>query len=323
MNPPQPWIARGNVLMGLLALLVASLGVAWVLWPPVEPRATDGLAAALLLAGGIGLILWRGPFPPWAAGVCADVIALIVLVLVWNRASAQGQGAFAMILIAVVALLGTLIPPRQMIGHLVAFTAGFLLVSLSEPWFASPLLSVQVIVVMWLVGMLLSVTATRLANARVELATQARNDPLTGVLNRRGLEEEAHFLSALRDREGVPVTVAVIDLDGFKDYNDRHGHAAADDILVQLTAGWRRNLRSGDLLSRTGGDEFVLVLGDADESGADHAVRQLREDSPMPFSVGIARWAPDQTLWQCIAEADRLMYADKARKRAPEIEHRM
>lgn len=85
-------------------------------------------------------------------------------------------------------------------------------------------------------------------------------DPLTGVLNRNGLSMQASMARSMADRAGLPTTLIAIDLDSFKAYNDAHGHPAGDRLLVQLTEAWGLELREADLLARTGGDEFVVVL---------------------------------------------------------------
>ena len=92
------------------------------------------------------------------------------------------------------------------------------------------------------------------------LRDEATHDPLTGALNRRGLQDSAGVVHALDERRHVETTVVEIDLNGFKAYNDTHGHQAGDDLLADVVREWSAVLRRTDLLSRTGGDEFVLVL---------------------------------------------------------------
>ncbi len=99
-----------------------------------------------------------------------------------------------------------------------------------------------------------------------ELSTHALTDPLTGIANRRALMHELQrFLSrAQRDQSGVQV--AFIDLNGFKAINDTHGHETGDRFLIQIANSLVSGLRSGDLVARYGGDEFVVVTARGDRT---------------------------------------------------------
>ena len=91
------------------------------------------------------------------------------------------------------------------------------------------------------------------------LRHEAQTDSLTGLLNRKGLAPAAERAFALADRTEIPLTVALVDLDDFKTVNDRHGHAAGDRLLVQMTRTWSEELQPGDIFARLGGDEFLVI----------------------------------------------------------------
>ena len=93
-----------------------------------------------------------------------------------------------------------------------------------------------------------------------EIALQARTDPLTGLLNRRALTELAQRAMAHARRHGSPLSVVLIDIDHFKQINDRHGHAAGDAVLVSLARLLKSHLREDDACARLGGEEFLLLL---------------------------------------------------------------
>ncbi len=129
-----------------------------------------------------------------------------------------------------------------------------------------------------------------LARLNTRLRTQLVTDPLTGLLNRAGFGEAAERLLALAAREDLPVSVALIDLDGFKQVNDLNGHAAGDELLVELGRAWARELRGSEVLARLGGDEFALLFV-ADGVAAVDALGRLREAAPVGWSVGRGRVA--------------------------------
>ena len=104
--------------------------------------------------------------------------------------------------------------------------------------------------------------------ANAELDRQARIDPLTGLLNRRGMEERFCDLMATARRKHSPLGVVMIDIDHFKRINDSHGHAAGDTALTTLAGLLKRRLRESDVVARLGGEEFVALLPDTSASAA-------------------------------------------------------
>jgi len=141
----------------------------------------------------------------------------------------------------------------------------------------------------------------------------ARTDPLTGVLNRRVLDQELPRELARAARGGQPLCVALIDLDRFKAYNDRHGHQAGDRLLKAVGAAWSANLRTTDLLVRYGGEEFAVVLPDCGLEDAMAIAERLRTAQPEgTCSIGVAEWARGETVDELIGRADQALYAAKA-----------
>lgn len=148
---------------------------------------------------------------------------------------------------------------------------------------------------------------------RRELDLAARTDPLTGLWNRRALESLLVASLANGVRYERPLSLAVIDLDNFKDVNDQKGHHVGDQVLQQITCLWKREIRAGDMLARAGGDEFVLVLPDTDAPTASEILERLADSGVQSFSSGIATISPGAccTVDELLQLADRACYQAK------------
>jgi diguanylate cyclase (GGDEF)-like protein len=189
----------------------------------------------------------------------------------------------------------------------------------------------QVHAVMVLVLLFLSMTLNfgfllmAMDRLRNEVADLALLDDLTGVANRRHLLQRLSEECARSERSGQPFSLLVIDLDGFKTINDTHGHAAGDECLRHFTLMAQTRLRPGDMLARTGGDEFCVVLPSSSLREAAAIARRVLEvcrqdaaactakDIPVAISIGVAEW--DRGIGQfpdrLIAHADHALYAAK------------
>ncbi len=120
----------------------------------------------------------------------------------------------------------------------------------------------------------------------MDLAYYATRDPLTNLYNQRLFWELLGYEIGRADRYGYKFAVLVIDLDNFKNINDSHGHIAGDRFLTEIAAAMQNTLRTGDILSRYGGDEFAVILQDADEAQAFFVANRLRENiSAVSFST--------------------------------------
>jgi diguanylate cyclase (GGDEF)-like protein len=141
----------------------------------------------------------------------------------------------------------------------------------------------------------------------------ASRDGLTGLVNRRTWDSLLAEGLQRAGRDGVPTTLALIDLDYFKRYNDDHGHQAGDRLLKSTAAAWTAQLRQVDLLARYGGEEFIVLLPGCDATAAAELLQRLRDATPdgQTFSAGIAGWDGQETAEQLIARADVALYQAK------------
>jgi diguanylate cyclase (GGDEF)-like protein/PAS domain S-box-containing protein len=160
---------------------------------------------------------------------------------------------------------------------------------------------------------------------REKLREEAVHDPLTGLFNRRYLDESLSRELHRAKRRNSPLCVAMLDLDNFKPYNDALGHDAGDDRLRELAQALREKLRKSDILCRYGGDEFVLVLPDSSLADTQQRVEQIRALvkalpirhsgpvlGPITISAGVAGTAEHgSTAAELLQAADNAMYAAK------------
>jgi diguanylate cyclase (GGDEF)-like protein/PAS domain S-box-containing protein len=132
-----------------------------------------------------------------------------------------------------------------------------------------------------------------------ELRQQAIRDPLTGLYNRRFLAEVLQREAARAERYRHPLALVLVDVDNFKDVNDRYGHLVGDEALRRVAKALRENIRRVDYIFRWGGDEFCVVLPETDERGAQEVARRFREpfgplaeDPVLRLTLGYAVWDP-------------------------------
>jgi diguanylate cyclase (GGDEF)-like protein/PAS domain S-box-containing protein len=166
-----------------------------------------------------------------------------------------------------------------------------------------------------LMGLLAAEAAVAIERAALldRLERMAHTDDLTGLVNRRAwdLALEREVARARRDDE--PLAVAMLDLDRFKEYNDRHGHQAGDRVLREAASAWRAVLRETDMLARYGGEEFAVALPGCDLDRAAELVDRLREvtAAEQSCSAGLACWDGSESAERLLGRADSALYEAK------------
>ena len=293
-------------LLGVLYAVSGVLAGISATWPmhPRTPVALLLVVCAVGVLGGIALWVFAARVRWWVLHGGVVLAGVLLALLAASSATSVGivglgpalialglYGAHFFALPAARLHLGVLVVIASA-GAVAAEPGGFLV-----PW----------------VALLASTVALTEVQGRLarELRTAATTDPLTGVANRRAWEIEAarHLARALRTGEAL--SFAIIDLDDFKEVNDREGHGAGDALLRELARCWSTRLRQADLLGRYGGDEFVICLPATDEEGAWEVLGQLAATHPFAWTVGVATARAGDTLSTVLARADGHLYERK------------
>jgi diguanylate cyclase (GGDEF)-like protein len=312
-----PLLAGGTVL--IFAGCLAAMGVKRFYGQQVSWRGT-ALISGLSCAGLTFFIFGHDSMPMriliYSIGQSLPFALTLKLLLSRHNGRANPGGRLA----AIVAIIIIAIYALRAAGSLLQLGGEISFVHFS-PVQSALILMLVFLSMAWNFGFLL-MAIDRLRN---EVADLALLDDLTGVGNRRHLLERLTEECAKSERSGEPFALLVIDLDGFKLINDTHGHAAGDACLQHFTLMAQTRLRPGDILARTGGDEFCILLPASTlREGAMIARRVLdvcRDDAagcvggevPISLSIGVAQWTseigrfPDRLM----AAADHALYAAK------------
>lgn len=158
-------------------------------------------------------------------------------------------------------------------------------------------------------------------NNERRLLYQAQRDHLTGLYNRAGLNFRVESTIHRRATD-KPVYLLICDLDGFKPINDRYGHQAGDEVLIEVANRLRSNIRDGDAVARVGGDEFVVLINNSDHASVNIVAKRILEQMALPIngsfgvveismSIGITSWEVDSNIDNAMHAADQALYKAK------------
>jgi diguanylate cyclase (GGDEF)-like protein len=328
---PAPLTAVGAILLGLWLAVIDRPGPRWT---QVE-NALAALSAIAILGSVIGYLYNANHV--FGVGNTTGLApqTLIGLVAIWVGTFVARPRGIWMRLLTSAGSGGHAI--RRMIPVLVLVPivcGGVVILGVENDWFDLRVGAAFVVATAVIVFVGISISTARELEAldaerhRLEerLTDLVERDPLTGVHNRRRLDEELRRELALSLRRGSPLTVMAVDLDRFKPTNDTWGHGTGDELLIATAQALTDELRTSDFVCRPGGDEFVVILPDTDDEAARivagkliRTLRAIKRPRPgggvieLSASIGIVTsqdgaWTEPSDL---LAAADRALYAAK------------
>ena len=332
-------------LFGLLNMTYTGHGFAWF-WPDNPSFQNHCILLMMVMFGCSGLaftssFLSLERYAPKSLrllqALCILALASQAFSLLFNAQAAETLAAFVFALVASLGmlLLGILaLKHRHVAGHyyLAAMFFGMLgtLITTLTVWGLLPFtgwnygaIKIGIILQAILLALGLSFKVRQQQKSRLQAERMAERDPLTGLHNRRGFNEQAAAIWSTAVRNQRPLSLIMLDLDHFKTINDLHGHATGDKALKLTADMLAQNCRGGDVLGRWGGEEFLLLLPETGISEAQALAERLRmeiqtlglAESHMKLalsaSFGVIERSSQGQLEQLINQADRLLYVAK------------
>jgi len=302
----------------------ATLVLLSLLFPHSPGRDTTGLLITTLGAYlvAIGFLVAWDRLPLWAFEA-SPLAGTVVVSLAVYFSGPEAATAYALFYLWVALAACYFLRPPVAFTHLCIASAAYALVLVLSPGHVMlpGLTWAMVTGTLAVLGILMTTLRGQLDQLVKQLAAAARTDSLTQLANRRELEERFAAELERSTRTARPLSIVVLDLDWFKEYNDRFGHSAGDRVLVLLAQALKRATRTSDVVARLGGEEFGVLAPETDETEAYLLSERLRaevrsafarETEKMTISCGVASFPIHGiTLGELLHAADRALYEAK------------
>jgi diguanylate cyclase (GGDEF)-like protein len=293
---------------GLTALLLAAIVITLVIARlPRERVVTSRWREAFFLGWSLSLVAFVATAAELDSGVRSPVVLTLFLTLVYAALSYPPRSVG---IVSVASLLALVIVGWVHTGPVAEVT--------------DPIYLIGLMLTLAATGVICVFQARLQQQARGELRLVSRSDPLTGALNRLGFSERMSADMAGARRDGEPLSIALLDFDGFKEINDAHGHPAGDALLCWAVDAMGTALRPGDSLARLGGDEFAAILPATDLQEGVRVADRLTLALSLRISACAGVAATDRDGW--IVEllhqrADQRLYQAKRERPASPARH--
>jgi diguanylate cyclase (GGDEF)-like protein len=313
--------------LGVLYLAGSVIGSLSLLLPHPEGFDTAGLWSNIALSIGVSVIAlaFADRLPLWGIHAALAIGAIVVTRAVYLSGEAGGYYVFFYVWAALFAFF--FLGRRWGLVYTGLLLAGYGWALVELPRTTPVALWLMLAFTIGIGGLMIEIVVSRLQRAaehsadvareRAELLAKleevVRTDDLTGLPNRRAWDEELERELARAGRTGESLCVALLDLDRFKEYNDRQGHQAGNRLLEEISALWRQRLRATDTLARYGGEEFAVGLPNCDPGTATELIERLREVMPghETCSAGLVCWDESESAAALIGRADAALYRAK------------
>lgn len=316
---PLPALALVGAVVAWVGALVGAIVVVLPGAPLARPELVFAAAAgAAVLGAALALARARAGQAGLHAAVFVGTLLGTLGVLGWGSEHAFGPLGYAWVVVAAFVFF----PAWQSLLHVASVAVVYALAMVFDrggvawnAWFAT-------VTALAGAGAIVTLARIRATALLQQLEEAAGRDPLTGLANRRSLQDAFDIELERARRTGRPLAVLLVDIDHFKRVNDRCGHQCGDEVLRTLARVLQASKRGFDLAARHGGEEFVLLAPDCDEHGAYMLAERLRtaverafadhQAGPVTVSIGAAvHPVHGQTFEALLNAADEAMYAAK------------
>ena len=312
------WAITGLNALWLLVTVICDVLMNWqgIIDNPVEivVSIVSGVLAVVWIAAALIL---KERFPKWAGALgFFFVIGALVAHLIFGDTPVFASTALH-ILPAIIMYLGWFWPPRHawamFLGSVIAIGVGIRLSpAVGQSAVLTPSIALYTLCIMGLAFILASYLRTNMKLA-------AHTDSLTQTLNSRGTQVRLASEFARSDRNQEPLTVVLVDLDGFKQLNDTYGHPYGDSILANSAGQWRTTVRSYDTIGRVGGDEFLFIFPRTTAGEALQVLNRLQMNAVHSWSWGLSEKREGDSVETLLERADARLYEKKqSRPRRPD-----